>query len=374
MNKESLRTWIEVDLEAIRHNLRAIRTLLPATTKVMAVVKADAYGHGAVMCSRACLEGGASFLGVATLEEAIELHQAFPETSIVILGPVVPEAASWVVSNCIRAMVSSLDLAEALSQEAVYQQKEAVIHVKVDTGMGRIGAAPEELLPLVSKIKSLPGLRIEGLATHFATADCDPEYMRYQLAVFHRAVERLKAQGIKIPLAHAANSAAILSLPESHYHMVRPGLLVYGIPPFAGAEEILRLRPALSWKARVALVRHLPAGAATGYGCTCRLSRDSVLAALPVGYADGFPRALSNRGFVLIGGQRAPVMGRVCMDQCMVDVTDIPRIKVGEEAVLIGRQKDKMVGVNDMADLADTIHHEIVSRIGRRVPRVYLNA
>ncbi|MCC6442336.1 MAG: alanine racemase [Armatimonadetes bacterium] len=371
MIRETLRAWLEIDRAALRCNVQAIRSLIPPHTDIIAIVKADAYGHGAVQCCEALREADVSRFAVAALDEALKLREAFPDIRILILGGLIPEAAPYLVRHRLDAMISSRAMAEALSGEAVRQSRNACVHLKVDTGMGRIGIMPDEAAKFVQTLKHMPGLRLEGLATHFATSDCDLDYARIQLAAFRKVVESLKRVNCLPPLIHAANSAAVLALPDAHFTAVRPGLLVCGVPPYKGAAMPSGTRPVLAWKTRLSLVREMPAGRTISYGCTYRLERPSRVAVLPVGYADGFPRSLSSRGIVLVCGRRAPVLGRVCMDQCMVDVTDIPDTAPGDEAALLGRQGEAEITVNDLAEMAGTIHHEILSRLGRRMPRVY---
>jgi len=366
--------WAEVDLNRISHNMREIRRLVRKSCELMAVVKADGYGHGALPVARAALMAGASRLAVAIPEEGVTLRKDGIPSPILVMGSLWPEQAEVIVSNSLTATVFDLPLAQALSAEAKRQRKNVRVHLKVDTGMGRIGLFPRDVVPFINQVLRLPYLEIEGIYTHFATADAvDKTYAYQQFGLFEKVIKEMKDAGIQIPLRHAANSAAILNLPESHLDMVRPGIILYGINPLEGGSPSINLKPALSWKAKIAYVKRVPAGTGISYGRT-HITRGSVrIATLPLGYADGLSRALSNKGEVLIRGQRAPIVGRVCMDQCMVDVSQIEGIQVGDEAVLVGSQGRKRLSAEEVAQKIGTIGYEVVCNIGKRVPRVYLS-
>jgi alanine racemase len=368
-------TWLEIDLEAIVDNVREIRRFVGKETEMMAVVKANAYGHGAARVGKVVLANGADRLGVAILDEAIRLRNYGITAPIVILGHTTNEEMEKVVRYDLIQTIYTVESAKALSQAAVWLGKEAVVHVKVDTGMGRIGFLPDDnSIRAIVDISYLPGIKIEGIYTHFASAD-DPDrsFTREQLASFREFVARLRQAGVRIPVLHAANSAATINLPEAHLNLVRPGLIVYGLYPSPCVDrKKLNLRPALSWKAIVTLVKDVPPGMSIIYGRTSRTAAPSVVATVPVGYGDGYPRALSNRGEVLVHGRRARGGGRGCMDQFMLDVTHIPGVKTGDEVVIIGRQGQGAVTAEEYASWWDTINYEAICMINERVPRVYL--
>lgn len=363
------RTWVEVDLRAIRHNLREIRKVLQPGVRIMAVVKANGYGHGAVQVARVALEEGVSFLGVATLEEALALREAGLRCPVLVLGAVPTEAASLVIKYGIAVAVFSLSQAEILAREAWLQHKEVPIHVKVDTGMGRIGLRrDDELLTFCRKIREWP-LVLEGIFTHFACADeIDKFKTAKQLEVFLRFIRKLEEEGITVPIKHAANSAAALEFPPSHLDMVRVGIALYGYHPRPGAMGIA-LEPALTWKARITQVKRVSPGTPISYGWTYRSAGEEIIATVPVGYADGYRRTLSNRGWVLVGGKRAPVVGRVCMDQFMIRLER--EVPPGTEVTLLGKQGDEAITADDLAGWLDTISYEVLTSIGSRVPRFY---
>lgn len=367
--------WAVIDLSAISHNIREIRRVTASSAGVMAVVKADGYGHGAVEVSRTALAGGAEWLGVARAAEGTALRNAGLEAPVLVLGYTPPEQYREVLAGQLVQAVYNremgLDLAEAARRAGI----KARVHLKVDTGMGRLGwlAGPGAWGEMLDLAKN-PHLELEGIFTHFAAADdLDQSYTLEQLRKFRELTEQLRRSGLEFPLRHAANSAALLGLPETHLDLVRAGIAIYGLNP---SDQVyysnVTLRPALELKARVAYCKEAPAGFAVSYGCTYRTCRATCLATLPLGYADGYPRLLSSRGEVLIHGCRAPVVGRVCMDQIMVDVGNIQNVRAGDEAVLIGRQGGEEISAGEVAAKVGTIHYEIVSQINARVPRVYL--
>ncbi|GLV57388.1 alanine racemase [Dictyobacter sp. S3.2.2.5] len=335
-------TWVEIDLNAIGSNTRHIASLVGPSTQVLVALKADAYGHGALKVARTVLQNGASMLGVATVSEAIPLREAHITAPILVFGYV----PRWQMREALRLGVSvtiySREEAQALSQAAQALDKTVRVHVKVDTGMGRLGVRFEELpaiLELVREASQLPGLELEGLYTHFAQSDAeDQSHARMQLARFQGVLEQLEKEGIRPPIVHAANSAATLAIPEARFDMVRPGIAIYGLEPSPFVRLPEGFRPALAFKTQVSQVKWIPTGEGISYGSTYITQRPTLIAVLPVGYADGFRRSPQNWGSVLIHGQEAPLLGRVCMDQCMVDVTHIPQVRMGDEVVLIGRQ------------------------------------
>ncbi len=337
-------------------------------------LKADAYGHGALKVARTVLHNGASMLGVATLSEATPLREAGIDAPILVFGYV----PLWQMREAVRLGITvtlySIESAQALSRAALALGKTVKVHLKVDTGMARLGIRAEqseEIVALAKETLALPNLELEGIYTHFAMADTsDQTHVRMQLQRFQYVLQVLEAQGVRPPIVHAANSAATLGLPEAHFDMVRPGIAIYGLSPSTEVRLPEGFRPALSFKTQVAQVKMVPAGECISYGCTYITERPTRVAVLPVGYADGFRRAPKNWGTVLIHGQEAPIIGRVCMDQCMVDVTHLPQIRVGDEVVLIGRQGMATLTAEQVAERLGTINYEVVAEILARVPRV----
>jgi alanine racemase len=362
-----------VDLAAIRHNLGLIRQLVGPKVKIMAAVKAFGYGHGIVEVSRTLLDSGVDWLGVGSVWEGKCLREEGIGGPILVLGPTVEREASLVASLHLSQVISSYTLAQALAAEARKQGKEVGIHLKLDTGMGRLGVRPEEALSLCTRLSNLPGLRWEGLMTHFATSSFrDPDFTRAQLRAFHRTAQELERNGFRFSLHHAANSAAILGLPESHLDMVRPGIMLYGYFPGPEVPHHLPLRPALTFRTEIAHLKAIRAGESVSYGREFIATRPTRVAILPVGYADGYRRGLSHRAQVIVRGQLAPVVGVVCMDMTAVDVTHIPEAKEGDEVILIGRQGDREISAELVARWLESIPYEVLTGIGARVPRVYV--
>ncbi len=401
-------TWLEVDLDAIAYNVRQIKQLVGEGVALMAVLKADGYGHGAVKVARTALNNGASHCGVASLNEATALRAANIDEPILILGYTPAWLAREALMRDVTVTLYDMDTARAFSRAALELRRTARVHVKVDTGMGRLGLLPDQAPAFIHALTELPGIQIDGIFTHFCCADTDPAYTREQFARFLSVLKEIAALELQIkgmpnagpqtPKAdlgsaglirhsstlahhslisyfHAANSAATLTLPETRLNMVRVGLAIYGLSPFSPApappqEQALQLRPALAWKTTVAQVKRLPAGYPVSYGATYRCPGDRDIAVIPVGYADGFRRAPANFGEVLVRGKRAPIVGRVCMDQTMIDVTDVPGVRIGDEVVLIGRQGAHAITTEDIAARIGTINYEVISAILPRVPRV----
>ncbi len=367
-------TWLEIDLGAIAHNTRQIKTLLQPHVQVLISLKADAYGHGALKVARTTLHNGASMLGVATVSEATPLREAGISAPILVFGYVPLWQMREAVRQDITVTLYTLESAQALSRAAQALGKTVKVHIKIDTGMSRLGVRAEQvddILALVHAIHTLPALTLEGIYTHFATADsADQSHAHRQLTRFQQLLQRLDEQGLRPPLVHAANSAAILSMPEAHFNMVRPGIAIYGMHPSLDVCLPDGFQPALSFKTQVAQVKWIPAGECISYGCTTITEHPTRIAVLPVGYADGFRRAPRNWGSVLIHGQEAPLLGRVCMDQCMVDVSHIPSVRMGDEVVLIGRQGHARLTAEQVAERLGTSNYEVVAEILARVPRV----
>lgn len=368
-----LTAWAEIDLDRILANIAAIRRLVPGTARVLLTVKADAYGLGAVAVARAVAEAGSvAMFGVATLDEGIELRQAGIVLPILVLSPVLTEGAELVHRFELRPTICDLGFARALSDAARRSGKPAPVHVEVDTGMGRTGIALGNAASFVARLRELPAIEIEGLYTHFPTADeRDEAFMRAQMEKFSALRAELSSSGIEIPLTHAANSAATLGAPYAHLEMVRPGLAVYGFPPYEPLPADADIRPAMELKTRVLQVRDFEAGQSVSYGRTHVFARPARVAAIAIGYGHGLSRLLSNRGCVLIGGRRSPIVGRVTMDTTMVDVTDHPSVAAGDEVVLFGTQREARIPLEEVAALQGTISYEVTCGIGRRVARVY---
>jgi alanine racemase len=371
-------TVAEIDLACIARNIQAIRTVVGPDCEILGVVKADAYGYGAIPVARTALNNGANWLGVALVEEGIALRRSGIIAPILVLAQLFPTQAQAALRYNLSCATATYEFAEALSNAAVKEGKKAKCHVKVDTGMGRIGLYPNQIVSFVKHIAMLPNIEIEGIFTHLATAeDEDRSFLHHQLSLFNDAIEALKNSGIEAQYYHAANSVAAVTVPEARFDIVRPGIFMYGLTPLYGelAKRIrteLDIVPALSLKTRVGFVKRCPQGAPIGYGATYTTDRDCTIVTLPIGYADGFPRALSNCGEVLIKGDRFPVVGRVCMDECMVSAGDL-EVDVEDEVVIIGKQGKEEITAEEVAEKARTVTHEILCGISRRVPRVYLS-
>lgn len=364
-------TWVEVDLDALCHNLRAVRRCISPRVGVLAVVKANAYGHGAVLCGRALAAAGVDALGVATVEEGGELRGAGIRVPVVVLGLAQPHEAPVVVRHRLQPTVVLPAQARALSRAATAARCRLSVHLKVDTGLGRIGVPPEAAGSFARTLRRLPGLEVAGVFTHFAHADGrDQGWVRKQQGRLEAAAAAVRTVWPRVRV-HAANSAAVIEAPTTHYDLVRPGLMLYGLYPAPRLRRRVALKPVLRWVTRIIQVKDVPAGTGLSYGHTFVTRRPSRIATLPVGYADGLNRALSNQGRVLIGGRACPLVGRVCMDLCLADVTGLPRAKVGDPVVLIGRQGRAGIGADELAATLGTISYEVLCAIGPRVPRTY---
>ena len=368
MNFDS--TYVKIDLDIIAANFDAVAK--KAGVPVMAVVKADAYGHGAIQVAR-LLQEKCAFLGVSSMLEALELRQAGLTAPILILGRTPISAFPHAVELDVRPTIFHYDDALALSEEALRQGKTAPFHFAVDTGMSRIGFQPTaESADICAAIAKLPAIRAEGIFSHFATADCaDLTRAKAQTQRFEDFLALLKDRGVEIPLCHLDNSAGLMNFPH-HYQMVRSGIVTYGMYPSGEVSpSLLPLRPALQWLSRVTHVKELPAGREISYGGTFITTQPTIVATVPVGYADGYRRSLSGKFYVLIHGKRAPILGRICMDQMMVDVTDIPDVKLDDTVTLVGRDGSEEITMEAIAAAADSFNYEFVCGISRRVPRIY---
>ena len=365
-------TFCTVDLAALRWNFRQVRKKIGREVKVLSVVKANGYGHGAREVAKTLEHEGSDGFGVATLEEGVELREAGIRSPIVILAGFYPAQFDQLLRLRLIPVAIEPDGLRRLETLARKRGVSLGFHLKLDTGMGRIGFLASEIdswLPELNKVKSL---RLGGIFSHFSHAEnVGGNYTGNQLKVFRKLVERLNGAGHDPPLVHLANSAAVITLPSAHFSMVRPGLMLYGIYPSPGMASRVALKPVLSWKSRILQLKAAAKGSSISYGQTFVTRRKSLIATLPVGYADGYPRLLSNRGAVLVRGKRAPIVGRVCMDLTMIDVTDIRGVRQGDEVVLLGHQGREKLSADEMALWAETISYEILTSISARVPRIY---
>jgi alanine racemase len=369
-------TWVEISLDALRHNLRAFKKSLPEEMKILAVVKADAYGHGALQVAKECMAEGAVYLAVAFMDEALELRRGGITAPVLVLGYTPAEAVSLAVKYNITINVYSMDVLEALAQRSA-EEPPVRIHIKVDSGMGRLGLHREdESIAFVEKALSLPGVQVEGLFTHYACADeADKSYTNGQHRKFDRIVKHFRDKGIEFPYIHAGNTATAIDTPEISYNMVRLGIGMYGLYP---SDEVKRqrveLRPVMSLKTRVVMLKSMEEGAGVSYGALYHASEGEQVATLAVGYADGFSRMLTGKAQALIRGVRVPVVGRICMDQCMISVNEVKGVEVGDEVVMFGEQDGQVLPAEELAEKLGTVNYEIVCMISHRVPRVYLEA
>ena len=362
-------TEARIELAALAHNLREAQRLAPRS-RVLAVVKADAYGHGAVACARAFVGAGADWLGVALVEEGLELRRAGLQAPVLVLGGQYVDYRI-LLREKLTPVVYRADQLDGLAAAARDTSITAEAHLKLDTGMGRIGVLPAELPALLEHAQRRPEVRLTGLCSHFANADLrDPAATSTALQLFDEGRRAVLASGQRLQLCHLSNSAAVMSLPASHHDMVRPGLMLYGVAPGRSFEGLAKLQPALTWATAVSHLKRVPAGTPISYGHRWIAQRESLIATLPVGYADGYRRALTNKGQVLVCGKRAPIAGTVCMDMCMVDVTDVAGVRLGSEVVLLGRQGDETITATELADLGGTIPWEVFCAIGQRVPKI----
>ncbi len=370
--------WVEVDLKAIAHNIRELRRITNPKARIMAVVKANAYGHGMIEVARQSLENGAEALGIANIEEGIQLRKAGIDAPVLIFGYTSPVHAKKLIEFDLTQTVYSYETSRALSEAVAAYGKKIKVHIKVDTGMGRLGllrGIKDNSLSEVESISRLPMLELEGIYTHFATADkSDRSYAGKQFEIFMDFLNQLRIAGLEIPVTHAANSAAIINMPETHLDMVRAGISIYGLYTSEEVDRsIIKLKPAMELKTKIIHLKKVPAGFKVSYGTTYETEKPTTIATVSIGYADGLNRLLSSKGRMLVcGGQSAPIVGRVCMDMTMLDVGKIPEIAIGEEVVVFGKQGNASISVDEIASTINTINYEVVSTIMERVPRIYL--
>ncbi len=375
------RAWAEIDLDAIENNIRWIRRFVGEETKILGVVKADGYGHGYLQVAKVLLKNGADCLGVACIDEAIQLRRSGFSCPILILGYTDLVNATDLVKEDITAACYSYELASELSRAAVKQGKRAKIHIKIDTGMGRIGLrynedalVNQETVDTILKMAVLPNLDIEGIFTHFSVADeNDDAYTEMQFGRFQNICNRLKENGLNIPIKHCCNSAAMVRFPKMHMDMVRPGIVLYGLKPSSFVDcGRIHLKPAMQLKTRVSNVKEVEAGISVSYGRKFSTTQKTKLITIPVGYADGYSRILSGKAQTIVNGTLCNLVGNICMDQCMIDATAVNTIHIGDEVILFGKSDDIELPVESLAEKMGTINYEILCVIGKRIPRIYL--
>jgi alanine racemase len=370
-----LPTYATVNLAALAHNLSCIKRYLPPACEIMAIVKANAYGHGAVRIAHALIRQGIGRFAVASLDEGIELRQAGLAVPIVVLGALFEEQLADLVAHRLTPVVSDEHILPSLVKAVHSQPAPYPIHLKVETGMGRLGLSPEELLSLLDNPALRNPLQIEGVMTHLADADgADSAFTEEQLGAFRAILEQIRQRGLTLPLVHAANSAAIVRFADAHFSLVRPGIMLYGYHTLPASVPAPNLMPVLTLRTTIVQLRTIPQGKTVSYNGTFVAKRPTRIAVLPIGYADGYSRQLSNRGFVLIRGRRAPIIGLVCMDMTMVDVTDLAPLQIGETVTLIGQQGGESIWAGEVAGWIGTIPYEVLCGIGSRVPRLYESA
>lgn len=375
MKKSNLRTFVLVDLPAIIHNIREVRNRVSDDVKIMAVIKSDGYGHGAVEVGTA-LRNSVDYFGVAAIEEAVELRNAGLMLPILILGYTMHGKYDDVVRHDVAQTIYNIEDARLLSDMAGKCLKKAKVHIAVDTGMTRIGYVPNtESVREIKEIAALPNIEIEGIFTHMACADeTDKTHAKKQMEKYDEFISLLEKEGVHIPIKHMCNSAGIMDFEDHRFDMVRSGIITYGLYPSEEvAKENINLKPAISWYAHVVHVKTVPAGEGVSYGATYVTERPTKIATISVGYGDGYPRSLSNKGCVLIRGKRVPIIGRVCMDQFMVDVTELPVVEVEDLVTLVGVDGEEHISVEEIADLSGSFNYEFICDIGKRVRRVYQN-
>ncbi|MFK2823837.1 alanine racemase [Arcobacter sp. YIC-80] len=366
--------WAEINLDNLANNIREVRRVTNPKTKISAVIKADGYGHGAVAIAQTLLENGADRFAVATLSEALQLRKEFKETQIMVLGYTPEHLAQEIIQNNIIQTIYSLEQAKEFSKVAKQLNKNIVVHIKIDSGMNRLGMlCSEDTVNTVLDISKLDNLVIEGIYTHFAAADeLDKTYTKMQVEKFSKIVEQIEEKGLSIPIKHVSNSAAIIDMPEFNFDMVRAGIMLYGLYPSQSVNhERVNLKEVMCLKAKIAQVKEIEAGSGISYGLTYKCEHKTKIATLPIGYADGYTRMLSNKAKVLVKNKIVPVLGNICMDQCIIDVTNLD-VKMGDEVVLYGGDNKDGISIDSVANLLNTINYEIVCMVDKRVPRVYL--
>ncbi|MCK9230836.1 MAG: alanine racemase [Syntrophales bacterium] len=368
------RNWVEIDLDSFRHNWNEIRRLVGGGVRVMQVVKADAYGHGAIEISRAALKNGVFCLGVANADEGVQLRVSGISAPIVILSPPTSSEVDEIIKYSLTPCVSDPSFARELDRRCAGRNGRLPVHVEVDTGMGRGGLLYRDAVRAIEMIAGLEHVAIEGVFSHFSVSECiDDDYNHLQGRLFRELLEELEKRGINIPLKHLSNSGGVINFPEYHFNLVRPGIMTYGIHPGRETRSRVNLIPVMTFKTTILLMKEVGAGYSIGYGRTYRTKGPARIATIPVGYGDGYGAVLSNRSEALVRGRRVPVVGRISMDMCTLDVTDVPGCSVGDEVVLLGRQGSASLPAKEIAEQSSTIGYEVVCALGKRAPRVFLN-
>ena len=373
---ETRPTWVEINLDNLAHNIKEVRKYVEEDRLITAVVKANAYGHGSVEVANIFLENGADRLAVAMLTEAIELRNANISGPILVLGYTPSNQYEKLIEHDVIQTIYNYDDARILSNRAVKLNKTATIHLKIDSGMGRIGFLPtEEAVEDIMNISKLPNIFIEGIYSHFATADeIDKSYANNQFKRYMNLIQDLEDKGISIPIKHISNSAGIIDLPEYNLNMVRAGIMIYGLYPSKEVDrEKIKLRPAMTLKTKISNLKIISKGTGIGYGQIFVAEKESKIGTLPIGYADGYTRLLTGKAQVFINGKRANIVGKICMDQCMVDITDIEGVELGDEVIVFGYENPEYPSVEELAEKIGTINYEIICMVGRRVPRTYIS-
>ncbi len=366
-------TYIDVDLDAIAHNVRAVRAHIGPGRGLIAVVKANAYGHGLLEVARVMLNSGANHLAVARVGEGLALRAGGITAPVLVMSYAAPDEIAPAVESDLTLAIGDWDTVAAIAARADTRHKTASVHLKLDTGMGRFGLLPDEVPPFMSRLAALSSVRLTGRFTHIATADAaDKSYAHEQFAVYQRAMATIRAAGHAIPLRHVANSGATLDLPEMHLDAVRPGIILYGLYPSAAAGRTIPIRPAMTVKSRVGRIRTLPAGVSIGYDRTYFTPREMPVALIPIGYGDGYPRLLTGQGEVLINGRRARLVGRVAMDTFVVDISDVGPVALNDEVVLLGPQDGDCITAEELAVRADTNNYQIITSLLPSLPRFYI--
>ncbi len=366
-------TWVEIHLNALKKNFHSIKNWSGKSTAVMGIVKADAYGHGAGEVAKTLQKEDIDFFGVASLEEAMQIHRSGVKKPVLILGYTPQEHMKEVIRRGFRQTLFDMDTARKLNHAAQKAKKQVRVHIKLDTGMGRLGCFPENAVEFICKVQSLPNLIIEGVFTHFSSADGNNTRTKKQLLKFNAVLHELKKLNITVPFIHAANSAAILNFKEAHFNMIRPGILLYGLSPLQAHKKLpISLYPVLSLKTRIISLKKFSANKKLSYSGRYTTRGNETIAVVPIGYADGYLRALSNKGEMIVRGRKAPVVGNVCMDFTLLNVSAIPRVQLHDEVTIIGQADNAEISVNDVASRAKTINYEITCLIGKRIPRVYV--
>lgn len=363
--------WAEVDLGRLRKNLKVIKRVVGSRVGIIATVKQSAYGHGLVPVAKELAEEGVSFFGVGSIEEAVSLRENGISQSVLVLTAVLPEFAGCFVEHTITPTVVDLSFAEALNAAARKAGKIHPVHIKIDTGMGRLGLSYQDTYPFVKQVNALENIFLEGLYTHFPAADTDMDFTNYQISKFNEFISKLEKEGIKFKFYHCANSIGVANYPNSHFNMVRPGLILYGLKPAANMD--LDVQAILSLKSKIVFIKKIDKGATVSYGRSYVTNKPTYIATVAAGYADGYPWNLSNHTCVIIKDSIFPLAGRVCMDHIMVDIGDRQDIKAGDEVILIGKKNNLKIDVSTLAQWAGTIPYEIISRLSQSIPRVYKN-